>query len=138
MPTRKADRRTRARRLEHLYIEHVTPQLDGGRFLVKRVVGDIVIAGADILKEGHDQVGARVLYRGPGDENWSSAPMAFDYDSDRWYGAFHLDRIGRWTFTVEAWTDRIGTWRSATKKKLDAGQDVTNELQEIALMARAA
>lgn len=138
MTTRKTDRRASSRRLEYVYIEQVTPELDGGRFCVKRVVGDTVIVGADILKEGHDQVAARVLFRGPGELNWSVAPMTFDFDSDRWYGGFTVDRIGRWTFTVEAWTDRIGTWRAAFKKKLDAGQDVMNELLEAAQMARTA
>ena len=44
---------------------------------------------------------------------------------------FRVDRIGRWTFTVEAWTDRYRRRGALVfKKKLDAGQDVTNELLE--------
>jgi len=136
--TRKTDRRPAGRRLEHVYIERVTPELDGGRFLVKRVVGDTVVVGADVLKEGHDHIGARALYQGPDDATWSVAPMSYDYDSDRWYGSFTVDRIGRWAFTVEAWTDRVGTWSAGFKKKLEAGQDVLNELLEVAQMARSA
>jgi starch synthase (maltosyl-transferring) len=136
--TRKTDRRSSARRLEYVYIEQVTPELDGGRYLVKRVVGDAVIVGANILKEGHDHLGARVLVKAPDDVDWSVVPMSYDYDSDRWYGTFTVDHIGRWTFTVEAWTDRIGTWSAGFKKKVDAGQDVMNELLEAAQMARAA
>ncbi|HVX37958.1 MAG TPA: alpha-1,4-glucan--maltose-1-phosphate maltosyltransferase [Gemmatimonadaceae bacterium] len=138
MPPRKTDRRASTRRLEYIIIECVTPELDGGRYPVKRITGDSVIVGADLIKEGHDQLAARVLYKGPGDDDWSYAPMRFDYDQDRWYGAFTVNRIGRWTFTIEAWTDRFATWRSGLRKKVDAGQDVQLELAEGALLARAA
>src|SRR6476660_7896540 len=112
MPPRKSERRSTARRLEHLIIECVTPELDAGRFPVKRIVGDSVLVGADIIKEGHDLVAARILYKGPGDEDWAAAPMTFDVDADRWLGTFNVDRIGRWTFTVEGWTDRFRSWQA--------------------------
>ena len=67
-----------------------------------------------------------------------SRRIVYDFDTDRWYGAFPVDRIGRWTFTVEAWTDRFGTWRSDSKKKVAAGQDVQLELLEGAQLARSA
>jgi starch synthase (maltosyl-transferring) len=138
MPQRKTDRRSQPRRVEYLLIECVTPELDAGRYPVKRIVGDTVTVGADIIKEGHDLVGARIIYKGPGDTDWSEAPLSYDYDSDRWTGSFTVDRIGRWTFSVEAWTDRFGTWRSDLKKKIDAGQDVEVELSEGAQFAKAA
>src|SRR5262245_20203073 len=105
MPERKTDRRPATRRVEYLLIECVTPELDAGRYPVKRIVGDTVTVGADIIKEGHDLVAARILYKGPGDATWSTAPLTYAYVPDRWTGEFTVDRIGRWTFTVEAWTD---------------------------------
>ena len=140
--TRKNDRRTllssAGRRAEFVVIECVTPELDGGRHAVKRLVGDVVTVGADVIKEGHDEIAARVLFKGPGDEDWSIAPMTYDYDTDRWSGTFAVDRIGRWSFTVEAWTDRFAGWRSGLRKKVLAGQDVQVELAEGAVLARAA
>ncbi|HEV8216358.1 MAG TPA: alpha-1,4-glucan--maltose-1-phosphate maltosyltransferase [Gemmatimonadaceae bacterium] len=136
--TRKTDRRSNPRRAEFIVIECLTPQLDGGRHPVKRIVGDRVSVGADLIQAGHDTLGARVMYMGPGDSDWSASAMLYDYDSDRWYGAFVVDRIGRWKFTVEAWTDRFATWRSGLEKKVKAGQDVQLELAEGAQMARAA
>jgi len=136
--TRKTDRRSTSRRAEYLVIECVTPQLDGGQHPVKRLVGDTVTVGADIIHAGHDLVAARVLYRGPVDEDWCATSMVFDFDTDRWYGAFHVDRVGRWIFTVEAWTDQFRTWRSHLEKKLEAGQEVQLELEEGAQLARAA
>ncbi|HEU5174742.1 MAG TPA: alpha-1,4-glucan--maltose-1-phosphate maltosyltransferase [Gemmatimonadaceae bacterium] len=140
MSDRKSpDRRSTPRaQYEHLAIECVSPELDAGRFPVKRIVGDVVEVGADIFKEGHDQIAARILYRGPNDTDWRTAPMAFDFDDDRWSGIFTVDRIGRWTFCVEAWTDVFGTWRSGLKKKFDAGVDVWVELLEGAQLLRQA
>src|ERR1051325_1267218 len=86
MPQRKTDRRSKARRVEYLLIECVTPELYVGRYPVKRIVGDIVTVGADIIKEGHDQIAARIIYSGPGDTSLSGAPLTYDYDSDRWIG----------------------------------------------------
>ena len=67
VPGRRPDRRT-ARDLpsERVLIERVAPQLDGGRYAVKRVRDDILVVSADVIKDGHDQLGARVSYRAPG------------------------------------------------------------------------
>ena len=138
MATRKIDRRAVSRRLEYIVIECVTPELDGGRYPVKRIVGDVVSVGADLIKDGHDLLAARLLYRGPGDDDWSSAPMHFDFDTDRWFGEFKVDRIGRWSFTVEAWTDAFATWRRALEKKIEADQSIASDLLDGARLARAA
>jgi starch synthase (maltosyl-transferring) len=140
------DRRASARAPEHLTIECVTPELDGGRYPVRRVVGDVVWVGADIFKEGHDLLAARLLVRPPavapasgsGSASWSASPLVYNFDTDRWYGSFRVDRVGVWSFAVEGWTDVFGTWRGELRKKVDAGQDVGLELQEGALMVRAA
>ena len=95
---------------------------------MKRGVGDEFVVEADAYKDGHDLLGARVRFRADGEHDWRTAPMTFDYDSDRWSGSFVVDRVGRWTYTVEAWTDEFGTWRSALEKKLAAAQDVGSEL----------
>jgi starch synthase (maltosyl-transferring) len=116
--------------LPHLAIEHVTPVVDDGRFAPKRIVGEQLEVGADVFKDGHDLLRARVRYRGPRDDGWRYAPLAWDKDADRWAGAFELDAIGRWTFTVEAWTDAFGSWRTKFEKKVAANQDVGVELLE--------
>ena len=121
-----------------LVIEQVTPQVDMGRYAPKRIVGETCEVTAAIFKDGHDLVAARVRYRAPGESEWRTAPLTYLYDVDRWVGSFELDRIGRWAFTVEAWTDRWGTWRSGLEKKLAAGQDVHVELLEGAEHAEGA
>lgn len=131
---------------QHLVIECVTPELDAGRYRVKRVIGDVLSVGADVIKDGHDLLLAQLTFRGPslnrrgggGGGDWEAVPMRYDFDADRWFGELALDEIGRWFYSVEAWTDVFGTWRSGLQKKADAGQDVRVELLEGAIMVRAA
>lgn len=119
-------------------IEGVAPQVDNGRHAAKRVVGDVCYVGADIYKDGHDLLAARILVRQPGQRRRRAVPMTYDYDTDRWHASFALDRIGSWSFRVEAWPDVFATWRSALRKKVDAGLDVSLELFEGAEIAAAA
>jgi starch synthase (maltosyl-transferring) len=116
----------------------VEPQLDGGKFAVKRVIGDSFEVSADIFKDGHDLIKAQVRYRSREDAEWRVAPLVYDYDTDRWSGGFPLDRVGPWRYTIDAWTDRFGSWRSDLQKKLDAGHDVSSEILEGAAMVDAA
>jgi starch synthase (maltosyl-transferring) len=113
-----------------LVIEHVQPSLDGGRYAVKHVVGDTCRVGADIYRDGHDLLAARVRYKAPRSRSWRSVRMRYDYDNDRWYGEFQLDVLGTWRFTVEAWTDLFATWRDALEKKVAANLEVSVELLE--------
>src|SRR4051812_37959881 len=135
---KKSDRRITARGKERITIECVVPEVDGGRYPAKRVVGDTVWIGADIFRDGHDQLAARVIYRGPADADWRATPLKFDYNADRWFAPIVVDQIGRWTFTIEAWTDVFSTWRDGLKKKHDAGVDVQLELLEGAAIVKSA
>jgi starch synthase (maltosyl-transferring) len=122
-----------------LVIENVTPKLDGGRYPIKRVIGSVIEVSADIFKDGHDLIAARILYRRPGEATSRVAPFNYRFDPDRWHGSFKADQIGLWQYDVEAWPDRFGTWRSDLGKRLNAGQDVRPELLEGAvLLARLA
>jgi starch synthase (maltosyl-transferring) len=113
-----------------LVVERVSPQIDCGRYPIKRVVGDTVEVQADIYKDGHDLIEARVLYRRAGERRWREVPMHYDFNADRWSGRFQVDAIGRWQYAVEAWPDRFGTWQDHLKKRVDAGQDISVEILE--------
>jgi starch synthase (maltosyl-transferring) len=110
-------------------IEAVTPEIDGGRWPVKRVVGDTIDVAADIFKEGHDVLCARVLFRAADESTWHEAPMR-QGDNDRWSGQFAVDRNTRYVYLIEAYTDWYGSWRADLQKRLVAAQDVTSELLE--------
>ncbi|MDF3068498.1 MAG: glgE1 [Polyangiaceae bacterium] len=119
---------TAAEELPRLVIENLTPQLDGGRYPIKRLLGRVVDVGVNIFKDGHDLIAAHILYRPVGGGEFRTAPLTYHFDVDRWFGSFKPDRLGRWEYTVEAWPDRYGTFRSDLGKRLNAGQDVRSEL----------
>jgi starch synthase (maltosyl-transferring) len=110
-------------------VENVLPQIDCGRFPIKRVVGEEVVVSADLLAEGHDVLAGTVLYRKCGEADWREVRMAF-VENDRWAATFTVDSLGRYEYTVEAWIDRFESWRSELSKKFGAGQDVEGELLE--------
>ncbi|HEX2883011.1 MAG TPA: maltotransferase domain-containing protein, partial [Candidatus Limnocylindria bacterium] len=58
-----------------IIIERIAPELDGGRYPVKRVVGDQLLVTADIFADGHDLLDAALLLRAEDDERWREAPM---------------------------------------------------------------
>jgi starch synthase (maltosyl-transferring) len=135
---KESNKRLEALAANRVVIERVTPELDGGRFPVKRVAGDTFRVEADIFSDGHDVIDAAILYRAPDAEVWSEVPMTF-VDNDRWAGNFTLTEIGRWTYTIVAWRDLFATWRQEVAKKHGAGQSITLELTEgCELVKRAA
>lgn len=107
-------------------IEKFSPEIDCGRFAIKRVVGETVVVEADVFADGHDQVGCEVLYGLEGTE-LQSAPMKL-LDNDRWRGEFPVTEVGRYQYTVRAWIDRFRTWRDGIVKKISAEQDVGVDL----------
>ncbi len=110
-------------------IENVKPEVDGGRFPIKRTVGEGVTVEADVFADGHDALSSLLKYRREGELEWVEAPMEF-MANDRWRGEFKVDKAGRYIYTIEAWIDRFASWRQDLKKKADAGQAASTELQE--------
>jgi starch synthase (maltosyl-transferring) len=113
---------------KRVVIEHVKPEIDGGRFPIKRVVGEKVIVSADIFADGHDSISARLLYRKQKDREWKEAPMRF-IENDRWKGEFVVEEIGVYHYTVEGWVDHFKTWQRDLKKRFDSGQDLKGDLR---------
>jgi len=124
--------------LPRVVIEQVTPQIDGGRYPIKRLEGDVVRVTAAIFKDGHDLITARVLYRRRGEAKWREVPLSYDYDTDIWTADVRPDSLGVWEYTVEAWPDHFRTWQEELKKRLSADQDVSSELLQGAVLLEEA
>jgi len=107
-----------------IVIEGVTPEIDSGRFPIKRIVGDQVVIEADIFADGHDVLSSLLLYRKEDNPNWTSIPMEF-LINDRWRGSFVVTELGQYRYTITAWVDRFETWRQDMLKKIKAKQDVS-------------
>src|SRR3954447_5457626 len=115
-------------------IEDVTPSVSCGRYPAKAVVGEFVPVSAVSYREGHHALGVNVVWRGPDGESEPFTRMQpGEPGLDQWHGVIRPDKVGRWTFTVEAFEDPYRTWRDAVVKKIGAGQgleDLANDLAE--------
>jgi starch synthase (maltosyl-transferring) len=111
------------------HIEDVYPLIDGGRFAVKRIVGERVEVWADIYRDGHDVAAASLVWRRERDREWRREPMTH-HGNDRWSGSFVPDAPGRYVYAIEAWTDEFATWRHGFELKQKAGVDLTLDAVE--------
>jgi starch synthase (maltosyl-transferring) len=100
-------------------IEDVLPQVDGGRFAIKRVVGEEVEVRAACFAHGHELVACVVRYRGPGDKRWREVEMEA-LGNDAYVAAFAVDRPGRWEYAVACWIDHLAAWRDGFARRIDA------------------
>ena len=108
---------------QRVVIERVRPEIDGGRFPIKRTVGEDVVVEADVFADGHDALSVLLQYRHEADQQWTDVPMEF-LGNDRWRASFPVTTVGRYRYTVTGWVDHFVTWRRDLIKKIDSGQDV--------------
>ena len=108
-------------------IERVSPELDGGKFPIKAIPGDVVAVEADIFADGHDYLSAVLLYKHMDDANWTEMTMVL-LGNDRWGASFIVEKQGRYVYTLEAWIDHPASWQHDTHLKVADGQRVTSEL----------
>ncbi|MCG6860185.1 MAG: alpha-1,4-glucan--maltose-1-phosphate maltosyltransferase [Chromatiaceae bacterium] len=116
-----------AKSQSRVQISRVAPEIEGGRYPIKRVVDDIVDVAADIVVDGHNALAAVLLYKEETASKWSEVPMEHDIN-DRWRAQFKVIRIGRWQYTIEAWIDDFASWQRDLQKRVNAAQDVAVEL----------
>jgi len=99
-------------------IENIQPAVDGGRFAIKRVVGDRVVVEADCFADGHDVVACMLKWRRAG-AAWQSVPME-PLVNDRWRAGFVVDALGTWEYAVCAWVDPFQSWLHDFARRVDA------------------
>ena len=104
---------------KRVVIEHIQPQVDGGHTPARRFLGDQVTVSAAVFSDGHDHVLAQLLYKHRGDLDWHSVSMTA-LPNDLWSANFTVDKIGPWTFAIQAWVDHFDTWRADLRKRLEA------------------
>jgi starch synthase (maltosyl-transferring) len=117
----------RADVLTRVVIEGVSPEVDGGRFPVKRTIGESVQVQADIFSDGHDAISCALLHRHAKETQWTETPMA-PLGNDRWKATFRVTEMGRYLYTIQGWIDAFKTWQQDLSKKTAAGQSVDVEM----------
>ncbi|HEX6532604.1 MAG TPA: maltotransferase domain-containing protein, partial [Nitrospira sp.] len=108
-------------------VDRVMPEIDRGRFPIKRACGEPVVVEADVFADGHDALTVRLCYRHEQAGTWTELPMEL-VGNDRWRASFPTARPGRYRYTVTGWINHFATWRRNLSKKAEAGQPVAMEL----------
>jgi starch synthase (maltosyl-transferring) len=126
---------------QRVIVERVWPEIDGGRFPIKRTVGEDVAVSVDLFADGHDVLAGVLRYRAlPAmttaessrhdvDREWHEVPLRL-IENDRWGAQFRVEALGKAEYTIEAWVDTFATWLKGLIAKAEAGQDVSSELLE--------
>lgn len=108
-------------------IEGVQPEIDCGRFPIKRVVDEEVIVEADVFIDGHEALSCALMHRKRGASRWQETLMT-PLVNDRWQASFPVTGLGRYEYSIVAWHDPFKGWRRDLIKRMDADQDVTVDL----------
>ncbi len=112
---------------KRVVIEGVKPEIDCGRFPVKRTLNETVRVEADAFTDGHDAVVCLLQYRRVGEVGWADVYMEF-LGNDRWRGEFKVDSLGRWQYRLLGWVDHFESWRRELARRQDP-QDIALALQ---------
>jgi starch synthase (maltosyl-transferring) len=109
-------------------VQEVQPEIDCGRYPIKRIVGQEVVVRAAAFADGHDLVRAMLLWRRDDDKAWQRTPME-SVGQDLWQGRFQVNSLGCYRYTVQGWVDRFHTWKRDLEKRYAANQDLALELR---------
>jgi len=109
-------------------IEKVYPEIDCGKYHIRRSEGESVNVKATIFADGHDVIKALLLYRRKGEKKWEEVIMTPGMN-DQWEATFSTSKIGWYEYTIEAWVDHFFSWQKGIKAKFEANQKMDVELQ---------
>jgi len=115
------------RQTGRVVIEGVQPEIDCGRFPIKRTVGEAVEVEADVFMDGHEALACALLFRKKGTSRWIEVPLE-SLVNDRWRASFVCTDLGRYEYTIRAWADPFLTWSRDLEKRIAAGQDIGVDL----------
>jgi starch synthase (maltosyl-transferring) len=120
-----------------VWIEHVRPAVDHGRFPIKRTPGEEVTVTAEVFSHASELLAVALRYRPLADSAWQETPMRL-LGNDQWRADFVITTLEPWCYSVVGWVDLFASWRAAVSKKVAVGQEVVSELLEGAVLVKAA
>lgn len=106
---------------KRVIINHVYPEIDCGRYPIKRCVGDHIKVTADVFADGHDELAGQLLFKHETDAHWTKVALTPE-TNDSWQAVFFVNKIGQYFYTLKAWVDEFATWQKRIKIKFDALQ----------------
>ena len=118
-----------------LGLNDLAPSVAGGRYPAKAVIGQEITVSATVFREGHEAVGANLLWCPPGVAA-DAAALVLMHREASWSSRFEAsvvpDRHGLWTLTMQAWGDPLASWRHDVEAKAavgQSGQELGNDLE---------
>ncbi|UCE93448.1 MAG: DUF3416 domain-containing protein, partial [Flavobacteriaceae bacterium] len=114
---------------QRVVIDRVSPQINGGTYYIKRVVGQLIDVSADVLADGHDVLAVSILYKHQSDRRWQETRM-YPGHNDEWFGSFKVEKQGYYAYKIQGWVDYALNWQHGISRKIEDGQDVSSELSE--------
>lgn len=118
-------------------IESVQPEIDAGRFAIKRTLGERVVVEADAFTDGHDAVVCMLRHRKQGAAEWQDTSMS-TLGNDRWRASFGVTEQGRYEYTVVAWIDPFLSWQRELIRRVQPEDIQVALLTGAALIEQAA
>lgn len=110
-------------------IDYIAPSVNGGEFYIKRVVNELVNIKANVLADGHDVLGASVLFKHENEKKWRENRIHLVVNNE-WEGAFQVEKQGFYSYKIEAWVDYALNWQHGIERKIADNQHVNSELLE--------
>ena len=106
-----------------IIIENIKPQLDGGTFFIKRIVGQTVVVTANVFGDGHDVIACCVKYKHDLAEKWQEVRLN-SIANDEWIAEFTVEKQGYYSYFIEGWVDYAMNWQHGTERKIQDNQYV--------------
>lgn len=105
-----------------IIITSVNPQVDGGRWPIRRSAGESVEVVAGVIADGHDTLAVELHVE---HEDGEADILRLELrHNDEYAGSFQALKLGKYTYRVRAWVDRFATWQE------EFGRRVKGEAQE--------
>src|ERR1700677_3649615 len=108
-------------------IDALSPTVDGGRFVAKRIAGERVCIEAHCFTDGHDQLRVVLAWRAVNATETYEVEMR-PLGNDVWTAEFTPPAPGRYRCTVTAWVDHLESWRKELERREEFG-DIRVALQ---------
>ena len=122
-------------------ITSVHPTVDGGRWPIKRAVGEPVEVTAGVIVDSHEAIAVELVHRHE-DEDAEHVSRMPSTGNDEYVGAFEVTNVGRYLYRIRAWINRFATWQDQFRRRVEGGEpqsEIESELKAGAdLLAQAA
>lgn len=122
---------------DYTIIHSVTPDLDQGKYYIKRIPGEDVAVSAVIFYNDNELVRASILYKKESDKKWKEIPMKL-ISADKWEGRFIVESEGFYQYKIEAWVDHLATWYHRLQLKHKTGRHLEASLATGAILLQKA